>query len=444
LSGKTKIKLDADKETKLLEECKMAWRPSNHYYKAYLPGSDRFQFFAFSDGTYMGCIKSTKDVGGVFDNWTEAFAYCLAQTANALPNEDYDEGKAWIGKSISAPAPHIHPSQTIPASPSVGSAPSTGYMLSPVEVNTLHILSQKISGLSVDAYVMPDGLTVFNTYVEASGVPMKFSVLAVGKKAIAPTGKKYIVQHGVYGGQTEDWSFANWNQTLNFIQLNFAALTQAQMHVKGTVIASVTPQIFAQPSQTSLPAPSTSQAAYKVHVGINKPPTHTIRLTQEDENDMTGLGFNPIMQGSDVWYIHKTIGDVVKFFPNDMAKIMFLKTNNKVIITKEPPDGIQKALDWLKVHYAGATKSPIVPAPLVSNYGSKAGAMYEKMLTDKGFQWEPSNGIYVNQNNNDTILINPFPKSTFSDAETGQQQKFGSLPALVIFLKGYDGLKKKY
>jgi len=441
LSGKTKIKLDGDKETKLLEECKMAWRPSNHYYKAYLPGNDRFQFFAFSDGTYMGCLKSTKAIGGKFDNWNDAFTYCKAQTANALPNEEYDEGKAWIGKAITANAPSITPKAASTQFPSVGSVASTEYTLGPIEINTLQILSHKVGGVTVESNVMPEGMTVFNVSIDASGVPMKFSVLAVGKKAISPTGKKYVVQHAVYGGQTEEWSFANWNQTLSFIQMNFAALIQTVAAVKDTVTASVTPQIFATPSSTPLPPPSTSPAAYKVHLGINKPPSHTIRLTEEDENIMKGLGFEPLMQGSDVWYIHKTIGDVVKFFPNDIAKILFIKTNNKVVVTKK----IGEALDWLKVHYAGATKSPIASAPQEpSQKGSKAGAMYEKLISDKGFVWQNSLGSYIHKDNSDSITIAPFPKSIFVDNSSGEEKKFGNLPALAIFLKGYDGLKKKY
>jgi hypothetical protein len=146
------------------------------------------------------------------------------------------------------------------------------------------------------------------------------------------------------------------------------------------------------------------------------------------------------MLGTDVWYIHKTIGDTVKFFPNDVAKILFIKTNNKVVITKK----IGEAIEWLKATYAGATKSPIVAPQQGSTKGSKAGAMYEKLLADKGFEWEPDTGKYVNKNNMDIIQIVPFPKATFYNAETGEQKKFGSLPQLALFLKGYDGLKKKY
>jgi|FAXJ01.1.fsa_nt_gi hypothetical protein len=445
--GKTKIKLDASKETELLEKCNMAWRPSNHYYKAYF-SSDRFQFFAFSDGTFMGCMSSTKAPGPTFNNWTDAFTYCKSQTANALPNEDYAEGKAWIGLSITAPAPHIVPSQIMPVSPSVGSIPPTEYTLSPVEINTLQIIAAQSGGaITVEPKVMPEGMTVLHINVDSSGVPMNFSVLAVGKKAIAPTGKKYAVQHAVYGGQKENWSFANWNQTLAFVKNNFSLLTQATSAVINAVTHFTSSPLFAQPSTTPLPPPSPSKAVYKAHLGLNKPPAHTIRLTEEDEQIMTGLGFEPTMLGSDVWYKHKTIGDIVKFFPNDVAKIMFIKTNNSVVITKTPPNGIEKALAWLQANYSGATKSPIASAPQTSASGSKAGAMYEKYLVNKGFSWDAATGKYFQtggeMGHTDTIKIAPFPKSTFSDGNTGETKTFGSLPALANFLKGYDGLKKK-
>ena len=434
LQGKTKIKLDASKETELLDKCKMAWRPSNHYYKAYLPGNDRFQFFAFSDGTYMGCVKSTKDVGPTLNNWTDALNYCKHQTANALPNEDYEEGKAWIGLSISANAPSVTPSQAS-QTPPVGSAPHTEYALSPIEVNTLQILAAHHGGITVQPNVMPEGNTAFSIKLDTG---VDFNVLIVGKKAISPTGKKYIVHHAVHNGPIETWNFANWNQAYSFVKSNFSMLTQAASEVKNQV-ATTAPTLFAQPSSAPMPAPSASKASYKLHLGINKPPTHTIRLTQEDENDMKALGFEPTMVGTDVWYIHKSIGDTVKFFPNDIAKILFLKTNNKVVVTKK----IEEALSWLKSTYAGATKSPIV-APETSNKGTKAGAMYEKFLADKQFSWDEATGKYFNIGNSDTIKIAPFPKSTFYDGNTGEQKTFGSLPALASFLKGYDGLKKKY
>ena len=427
-AGKIRIKLDADKETDLLEKCKMAWIPSSHYYKAYLPGGDRFQFFAFSDGTYMGCAKSTNAVGPTLNDWVTALQYCKNQTTNALPNEDYNEGKAWIGLPITATSPHITPS-IISMPPSVGSVPSTEYTLAPVEVNTLQIIANQKGGVTVVPNIMPEGVTAFNI---AIGNSTTFHVLTVGMKALSPTGKKYVVKHATISGEIEDWSFANWNQTLTFIKNNFSLLSQATSTVKDTVTSVSSSSLFAQPSNIPLPPPSHSKAIYTAHLGLNKPPAHTIRLTTEDEQIMTELGFEPTMFGSDLWYKHKTIGDVVKFFPNDVAKIMFITTNNKVIVTKK----IGEALTWLQSHYAGATKSPIAAAPLPSIKGSKAGAMYEKFLSDKGFVWEPDAGRYVNANTLDIITISPFPKSEIYNTATHKEQTFGSLPALANFLKG--------
>jgi hypothetical protein len=448
LQGKTKIKLDASKETELLDKCKMAWRPSNHYYKAYLPGNDRFQFFAFSDGTYMGCVKSTKDVGPTLNNWTDALNYCKHQTANALPNEDYTEGKAWIGVQIGGTPKLATPSQAIPTPPFVGSVPATEYTLSPVEINTFQIIANQHGGVTVVPNVAgEEGMTMFviPKLSPSSNVPIgNFNVLAVGKKAISPTGKKYTVEHAVFGQPKEEWSFANWNQTLAFVKNNFSMLTQADTAVKDTVSQTSTFSPFIPPSNVPLPPPSNSKAVYTAHLGLNKPPANTIRLTQEDEDLMKSLGFEPQMVGSDVYYIHKTIGDLVKFFPNDVAKILLIKTNNKGTITKKIGD----ALEWLQSKYLGATQSPIVTTPPTAAAGAKAGAMYEKFLTDKGFQWDAATGKYFQTGGEmghaDTIKIAPFPKSTFTDETTGEKKTFGSLPALANFLKGYDSLKKKY
>lgn len=442
LDKKTKIKLDGAKEKQLLDICKMGWRPSNHYYKAYLPGDDRFQFFAFDDGTYMGCIKSTKKLGGTFDNWNAAFEYCKAQTANALPNQDSAESQMWIGKKIDDAPSTMSPSGIpITPKPSVGGVPHTEYGLAPIEINMLQILVNKKGGkVTVEPNVAPEGFTIFSTKVNTPNVPIHFNVVAVGKKPISPTGKKYVVHHAVHNGPTEDWNFANWNQTYGFIANNFDALIQTENEVKSSVQTSVTPQMFAATTNAPMPVNSPSKASYKVHLGIAKPPTHTIRLTVDDEAVMKSIGFEPSMQGSDVWYIHNKIGDVVKFFPNDIAKILFIKTNDKIIVTKK----IDDALAWLTSKYQGATTSPVVAATPQGAKGSKAGAMYEGMLVTAGFQWDANVSKYINQSTADTIVIAPFPKSTYTDAQTGQQQHFQTLPSLAVFLKSYNGSKKKY
>jgi len=437
IAAHVKIKIgDAKKETDLLEICKMGWRPSNHYYKAYLPGSDRVQLFAFSDGSFMVCKKSDKQ--NIFHSydWNDVFEKCKALTTNALPNEEYAESKAWIGKPMDAPAQSVSPQATF--QPAVGAALSAEYSLSPIEVNTLQILAQSKGGVTTQSNVMPEGFFVFQ--VPKGG--MTFNVCAVGKKAISPTGKKYKVIHAYDGGQ-EDWDFANWNQAYSFISHNFGALTQVtDQSVKGTVGAAVTPQIFAQPtSAAQLPPNSPGKNSYTLAVGIDKPPTHTIRLTVQDEQTMADAGFEPKMVGSDPWYFHKQTGDAVKFFPNDTAKILFVKTNNKVVITKK----IDDALAWIKSHFTAGVGavSPIAQPPAAPK-GQKAGAMYEKLLTDAGFEWDQNTGTYIQTLNKDSIEVKPFPKSTFLDSTTGQAKTFKSLPELAAFLKNYaTGVKKK-
>ena len=432
LAAHQKIKIaDVKKETDLLEICKMAWRPGNNYYKAYLPGDDRVQFFAFSDGSYMVCKKS--DPNNIFHSyeWNVVFERCKQLTANALPNQEYDEGKAWIGKPMNAPAPSVQPQKS--STPSVGTAPGN-YSLSPIEKNMLQILAQNKGGVT-------NGLAVSGYFIfEVPKDGTIFNVLSVGKVSISPTGKKYKVIHNYDGGKDE-WDFPNWNQTYSFIAHNFGTLTQVTDHsVKTSVGATITPQIFSLSPSAELPPNATSQSAYKVHVGIDKPPTHTLRLTVEDEQTMTNAGFEVKMVGSDPWYIHKQTQDTVKFFPNDVAKIMFLKTNNKVVVSKK----IEDALEWIKSKYtpsAGAI-SPIV-APLPSVKGSKAGAMYEKYLVNAGFAWDDMGGDYFNAASQSKIEIKPFPKSTFTDA-SGNTKTFHSLPELAAFLKtNADELKKK-
>jgi hypothetical protein len=432
---KTKI-ADVQKETDLLEICKMAWRPSNNYYKAYLPGDDRLQFFAFTDGTFLLCKKSDKHNIFVYSDWNQAFQACKSMSANALPNQEYDEGKAWIGKKLTDPAPSV-PSPV--QSPSVGTVPQAEYTLSPIEVNTLQILAQQKGGVTTQANVMPEGFFAFQ--VPKGG--MTFNVCLVGKKAITPTGKKYKVIHAFDGGQDE-WDFPNWNVCYNFINYHFGALTQVtDASVKDTVgsTASVTPQIFQTTPSAPLPPNASSPAAYKAHVGIDKPPTHTLRLTAQDEQTMSNAGFEVKMVGSDPWYIHKQTQDTVKFYPNDKAKILFIKTNNKIVVTKTIAD----ALAWIKDKFtAGQGAVSPIQQPTPSAKGSKAGAMYEKILLDAGFEFDQGSGMYVQNQSKDTILIKPFPKSTFTYAHSGATKHFSSLPEMAAYVKNYAaGVKKK-
>ena len=151
---------------------------------------------------------------------------------------------------------------------------------------------------------------------------------------------------------------------------------------------------------------------------------------------MTSAGFEVKMVGSDPWYFHKQTGDAVKFFPNDTAKILFVKTNNKVVITKK----IDDALVWIKSHFTAGMEAV---SPLVSAKGQKAGEMYNKIFTNAGFEWDEGTGTYIQTLNKDFIEIKPFPKSTFFDFTGGESKTFNSLPELAVFLKNYaNGVKK--
>lgn len=436
LNSHVKIKLDAAKETKLLEECKMAWRPSNSYYKAYMPSNERFQFFAFSDGSFLGCLKNKGGIEFTATDWNDAFAKCKQITANALPNQDYDEGKAWIGKPLGSAPPAVAPKPAQAPAPSVGAAPQgLPWSLSPIEANMLQIIGQQKSGVSWKNNVPPDGFFVY----EAGGK----TTLMIGKKAQFGTGKTYKVVH-IYDNGQDEWEFANWNATYNFIVKNFGALTQVtDQSVKNTVspISSVTPQIFQQSPSAPLPPNATSKASYKAHVGIDKPPTHTLRLTVDDEQLMSGAGFEVKMVGSDPWYIHKQTGDTVKFYPNNLAKIMFIKTNNKVVVTKT----IDDALAWIKDKFTSTGSTSPISAPPPSVKGQKAGGMYEKIIADAGFVWDEASGAYINpDHNNDTLLIKPFPKSTLTYGHSGAKSIFTSLPQMAAGLVKYaQGVKKK-
>ncbi len=447
LNSHQKIKIgDAKKEQDLLDQCKMGWRPDpgSRYYKAYLPGEDRVQLFAFSDGSYMVCKKS--DNNNVFhsSNWDDVFSKCKELTINALENPD-DESKYWIGKPIDAAAQTYQPQPT-PQAPSVGAPPQQAeYSLSFIEANTLQVLSQNKGGADTQLNATPEGFFAFQVPKQGHSGP--FNILLVGKKAISPTGKKYKVIH-VYdsyqssvGEKTEEWDFPNWNQCYSFIAHNYGALTQfLYQPVKGAIDATtVTPQLFTQPSAAQLPPNSTSQNAYKVAVGIDKPPKNTIRLTVEDEAMMTNAGFEPTMAGSDLWYIHKKTKDTIKFYPNNQAKILFLQGNKGITVTKT----IDDALEWIKVKYtAGAGAISPLSKPVTTTKGVKATSMFDKFFADAGFVWEPTDGIYHNTMNSDTIEIKPFPKSTVITADGAKT--FSSLPALAAYLKNYaTGVKKK-
>jgi len=404
LEGHDKIKLDAEKEEQL-KKCNMSWKYYKNRYEAWFIDGDVFEFYAFSDGSFMGCMQSTKTIGGVFTKWSDALEYCKAQTVDAVPLINP------VG--INTPVKQ-----------------SVEFVLNQNEIYSFEILANKFLNVVVLPNVTtkkPSGMTWFRVTMDDGSV---HDVLAVGKGS-AMFGSYYAVKHVLIDGTSESWEFNNWNKTYNFIAANFKGLTQADSMVKGQTINPSEPTMFAQTANNPMPAHSPSKASYKMHLGINKPPTHTIRLTQEDENLLKSAGFEPKMQGSDVWYVNTKIGDVAKFYPNDIAKIMFVKTNKGVVVTKK----IEDALTWLVSKYTGASSSPIVQPAQKGAVGSKAGAMYEKILNDAGFKWDAATNQYYNSSIPGDIRIFPFPKSMFINGATGENKVFNSLPELAMFVK---------
>ncbi len=437
LSAHVRIKLDAEKETALLEQCKMAFRPSETYYKAYLPGDDRFQFFAFSDGTFMGLKKSSPDEVQISNNWDDAFKHCKMMTANALPNSEYEEGKAWIGKPLGSAPPTVHPSSSPNISPTVGGTVGDQFQfsLAPAEIQLLNMLvQQKLVGQDYEFDVNTashDGMSTLTI-----GGKVKF---AVGKQAISPTGKKYRIKHYANSGE-EEWAFANWNSIYYFVNSNFQGLI-GDDPIKDT--ATVSAQVIPTAPQGQLPPNSPSEASYKVHVGIQKPPTHTIRLTAEDEKELGTIGFHPSMVGTDVWYVHSTAKDTVKFYPNYTAKIIFTSQKTQFpTVTKKIPD----AIAWLKQHYTAAqSKSPLSqPTQPKSDKGTKIAAIFDKIITDAGFHWDDQSGVYHDPEAHATIKIDPYPKSTVV-FQYGNipPQTFATLPKLAAYLQGLYLAQKK-
>lgn len=408
LEKRTKVKLDADKEAILASQCNMAWQSYNQYYLASFVNGDAFEFYAFSDGSFMGCMKSTKKIGGVFNTWYDALAYCKVQTQDAVP---------------------LSPS-SIPTPPKPA-APTTDYTLNINEITALQILASKYPNISVQTNVVnktPSGMTWFRI---ATDMGTLHDVLGIGKQPILSSGVQYAIKHVLKDGTEENWTFYTWNSAYSFISTNLESLINVDSAANGNISMYPSTTPFEKSWASPLPPPSPSKASYKAHLGINKPPTHTIRLTQEDEELLKNAGFNTKMQGSDVWYINDKVGDIVKFYPNDTAKIMFTKTNKGVVVTKK----IEDAISWIVSKYTGASVSPIVKPAAPSTAGSKAGAMFEKFLNEAGFVWNPNTSEYFNNVTGSRIKVYPFPQSTFISGQTGQTKTFKNLPEMAMFLK---------
>lgn len=187
-----------------------------------------------------------------------------------------------------------------------------------------------------------------------------------------------------------------------------------------------------------LPPHSNSKAMYIVHKGISELPKQSIRLTIDDEANITTLGFEPKMVSGQVWYVHKTVGDTIQFYPNDFAKLRFTgKMGPGAPVVNMD---ISMMLGWLPMKYSATlTKSPIkVAAPPKTEKGKKAGGMFEKYILNAGFVWDEGAGVYKDGGN---VLKMSSNSSTLKLAN-GTQKVFGATTNLLAFLmKDYPKIK---
>lgn len=211
--------------------------------------------------------------------------------------------------------------------------------------------------------------------------------------------------------------------------------------------AMTSPSLHVNP--TELPPHPSSTAAYTAHQGIHTPPTQTIRLTQEDEQKLIKSGFEPKAVETDVWYIHKTVGDTIKFYPNNTAKIILVKKakNTPPVITFT----IEKMLAWAQTNYqSNSTESPlqIGAKPLedpdqpetVSQKGTHAGMLFHKKLIAAGFTWDATSRQYKDGKNTLNVKSD---KTSVLNISGGEVHKFNNMPELVAFLEDeYQDEKK--
>jgi len=199
--------------------------------------------------------------------------------------------------------------------------------------------------------------------------------------------------------------------------------------------ASVTPSAYVP---APLPAVSVSKASYNIHAGINVPPSSTIRLTIEDEKILMAIGFTPRMILNAIWYIHSGTNDVVKFYPNNTGKITFVVKGQGNPGFTLP---IDKMLEWLTSKYTISTKiSPLtaVTAPSKpAKTGIRLSGMFEKRLTEAGYEWNPTLMRYIQKSSNNKLLINPNRSSVLTlgvGVDDDQQVFFDNLPQLFNYL----------
>jgi len=440
IQAHTRTKLDGEKEKKLLDQAKMGWRSKSKYYKAYFSGDKRFVLYAFTDGsfltTYLNPEPDLAEYYAKFTDFEKAFEECLSRTKDAMEYPDKATAMSQLGgatsKAVSSPS----------TTPTV--APSKDYYLDPSEQHSL----QTLVGAKGNYGVYQDDKGMYNVRVNST---LESPLFGIGRKMHSPAfGKPYVVKHYTSIGSGEKWTFQDFTKAYNFIKNNWDSLI---VKTSFSPVTAITPSIIG--STSNMPANATSPAVYKMHAGIATPPKHTIRLTTEDEATLKGIGFEPKMISQDVWYIHKGVGDTVKFYPNDTAKIIFTaQTSGGAPVVKFT---IQKMLAWLAANYTPETKvspikaggkpvqTPPKPSPQgivnLSGKGIKAGGLFDSKIYAAGFQWDNTTGQY--QDGQNSLNIKP-DRSSVLNIYNGPTKSFKNLPELLTYLETeYPDQKKK-
>lgn len=451
LDSHKRIKLPPDKEQRLLD-INLGWRskPSSLYYKAYFTSGNRFNFYAFSDGTFLLGHQNSYDFK-TFTDFESAYAYAKEQTKDAQEYPEKAKNQAEINAALGKPslAAVPAPASTQGTTPTLKSA--LEFTLSSEQIQALQGIIQNLTHGPNESYVLlysNKGLPV----VYKKKFHVEKPLFGIGQTLSSGFIKPYKIVK--YDGNTSapglTWTFDTWANAISFIETNIDILVgSTKGSVQGTTI---TPSTYVSPSGKQLPPHATSKVAYKVHSGLSTLPKSTIRLTKEDEDKLISIGFEPRVVGNDVWYIHKASGDSVKFFPNNIAKLLFTSQGTKVPAINKDIDAM---LAFLPTKYTSSTMaSPIKtgasvptsspdPSQPVVNKGIKAGTMFEKDISTAGFVWDASQNRYVDGQNE--LRIAPDRSSVLKykvDTDAYHSRSFKDLISLITFLKNEYPQKK--
>ncbi len=438
LSSHSKIKLPKEKE-EALYAIKMGWRPSSKCYKAYFSGTKRYRMYAFSDGTFLCAFDHTNDYK-VFNDWNVVMEYNKLHATGANDSHQ-SEAKSYIGLD---PNKVVEPAE-------IPQKSAKDFEVSSLEQQAIaQLVKASFPETSTEKYnigPLNNGLLL----VQKNSNGSLANCFSVGKSANSSFGKAYKVNHYIGSSHPETWGFNQWVNAFEFIKNHINKLV-VQTIMAGQVNTSFTSPILPPSSPVSLPPNATSNASYKVHIGITEPPKVSMRLTKEDEDAIGALGFEPKMIGQDVWYIHKIAKDAVRFYANDLAKLVFTNKNGASGPATLKFD-IAKMLSWLAANYTPTTttsplqsgaaptiqKGNATGASMVKAGGIQAGSIFEKRIANAGFIWDASKNYYLDGTN--TLVIH---KDRQSDLDVnGEILHFNNLPDLINFLSDDYPDKKK-